>query len=331
MNHRERVLAAIHGEPVDHVPVALWRHFPNDDLRAETLAGRVVEFQKKYDFDLVKVTPASGYPAEIYGATFVDGKNREGTRSYTSRPVNQVGDWDRIQPVRADNPVFEREIAALKLIKQRLGRDVPILQTIFGPLNSAHNLAGERLFGDLRTNPSAVERAVRAIAETTIRFATESLRAGATGIFFATQMATPKYMTLDEFRRFSEPTDRQVLEAISAEKPDVVLLHIHGLDIYFDELLDWPADIVNWHDRRTLPTLAQARGLEQKAGKTRALLGGLDEWKTMTNGTPEAVQAEARDAVAHTNGRSFILGAGCVIPVDTPEQNILAAIAAVRS
>src|SRR5512140_3430230 len=105
MNHRERIHAALRGEPVDHVPVALWRHFPNDDQQADALARRVVEFQNAYDFDLVKVTPASGYPAEMYGATFIDGQNREGTRSYTARPVNRLDDWDRIQPLDKSNPV----------------------------------------------------------------------------------------------------------------------------------------------------------------------------------------------------------------------------------
>ena len=40
------------------------------------------------------------------------------------------------------NPVFQRETAALKLIRAKLGNDVPILQTVFAPLNTAHNLAG---------------------------------------------------------------------------------------------------------------------------------------------------------------------------------------------
>ncbi len=236
MNHRERIHAALRGEPVDQVPVALWRHFPNDDLRAETLAARVVEFQNKYDFDLVKVTPASGYPAEMYGATFIDGKNREGTRSYTKRPVNELDQWDNIAPLDASNPVTVREAAACKSIRAQLGSDVPILQTVFGPLNSAHNLAGERMFGDLRAHPDIVERALRAITETTINFAVASLRAGATAIFYATQMATTRYMTEDEFHRYAEPYDLQVLQAIRAEKPEFVLLHIHGLDIYFNAL-----------------------------------------------------------------------------------------------
>ncbi len=324
MNHRERIHAALRREPVDHVPVALWRHFPNDDLRPEGLAARVVEFHRKYDFDLVKVTPASGYPAEMYGATFHDGHNREGTRAYITRPVNTVDDWTKIVPLDEKNPVFERETQALRLIRQQLGADVPILQTIFGPLNSAHNIAGDRLFEDLRTYPDRVDAALRAIADTTARFAIASLRAGADSIFFATQMATNKYMTEAEFRKLSEPYDMAVIEAFRG-KADFTLLHIHGLDIYFDLLAHWLVQAINWHDRRTPPSLKEAR--DQFSG---AVVGGLEEWNTLAAKSPADVKAQARDAVEQTGGRGFVLAAGCVIPVDTPEENIRAAIEAVR-
>lgn len=325
MNHRERIRAALRGEPVDHVPVALWRHFPNDDQRAETFAARVVDFQKKYDFDLVKVTPAGGYPAEMFGAVLHDAHNREGTRAYDYRPVNTVGDWDKIQPLDEKNPVWARETQALKLIRQQLGDDVPILQTIFGPLNSAHNIAGERLFEDLRAYPDRVEAALHAIADTTARFAVASLRAGADAIFFADQMATKKYLTLEQFEKYAEQYDHQVLNAIRGDKPSLILLHIHGLDIYFDHLAQWPVDAINWHDRRTAPSLQDAR-----AKFKGALVGGLEEWNTLSTQLPEAVIAQSRDAVAQMDGRGFILSAGCVTLVDTPEENIRAAIKAVR-
>jgi uroporphyrinogen decarboxylase len=319
MNHRERIQAALLGQPIDRVPVALWRHFPNDDLQAEKLAARVVEFQKKYDFDFVKVTPASGYPAEMYGATFRDAANREGTRAYIARPVNVLRDWDKIVPLDAHNPVFVRETAALKLIRQQLGDDVPILQTIFSPLNSAHNLADERLFADLRAQPAVLHRALKALTETTARFAVESLRAGADAIFFATQMATPKYLTVDEFQKFGEAYDLQVLEAIRAAKSDFTFLHIHGLDVYFDLFARWPVEVLNWHDRRTAPSLKDAR-----AKHPGALAGGINEWDTLAAKSQHDVQAEVRDAIAQTGGRGHILAAGCVIPVDTPEENIRA-------
>ncbi len=323
MNHRERIHAALRGEPTDRVPVALWRHFPNDDLRAETLAARVVDFQNKFDFDFVKVTPASGFPAEMYGATFRDGQNREGTRTYITRPVYAIGDWEKIAPLDSTNPVFVRELAALKLIRSKLGADVPILQTIFSPLNTAHNLAGERLFADLRAQPAALHRALAALTETTTRFALESLRAGADSIFFATQMATPKFFEEAEFREFGEKYDLGVLNAVRDAKHDFILLHIHGVDIYFDQLCKYPVDAINWHDRRTAPSLKDAR-----AKFKGVLVGGINEWGILAAKFSADVKAEAQDAIQQTEGRGFILAAGCVISVDTPEENIRAVLGA---
>jgi uroporphyrinogen decarboxylase len=290
----------------------------------------VVEFQRKFDFDFVKVTPASGYPSEMCGGTFRSPsagstRLREGTRERDTYPVNTTRDWGKIAPLDATNPVFVRELTALKLIRQQLGNGIHILQTIFAPLNVAHNLAGERMFDDLRHHPDVLHRALRAITETTARFAVESLRAGADAIFFATQLATRQYLTLDEFRVFGEPYDLQVLEAIRAAKPDFILLHIHGLDVYFDALTHYPVQAINWHDRRTAPSLKEARGKWKGA-----LAGGINEWDTLAAKSRDAVIAEARDAIAQTGGRGFILAAGCVIPVDTPEENIRAVVETVR-
>ncbi|MBI5031144.1 MAG: uroporphyrinogen decarboxylase [Chloroflexi bacterium] len=333
MNHRQRINAVLRGEPTDRIPVALWRHFPNDDQSAETLAARVVEFQKKFEFDFVKVTPASGYPAEIFGATFVDAKNREGTRSYTSRPVSELSDWDKLQSLDTTNPVFVRELAALKLIREQLGPDVHILQTIFSPLNSALNIAGERLYADMREQPDVLHRGLRAITETTNRFAVESLRAGADAIFFATQMATPTRLSLGEFRAFGEPYDFEVLQAIRTANPDFIFLHIHGLEIYFDVLRYYPVEILNWHDRRTEPSLKQAREIlnSGEAKNGRAVAGGIDEWNVLAAKSPDDVKAQVYDAVTQAGKKGFILAAGCVIAVDTPEENIRAVIDTART
>ena len=335
MKHRERINAALRGELVDRVPVALWRHFPGDDLHAERFAARVVEFQKKFDFDLAKVTPASSYPAEMYGATFSvpasdSPRAREGTREKATLPVQSVNDWDKITPLDAANPVFVREFSAIRLIRQQLGADVHILQTIFSPLNCAYNLALERVFDDLRSHPDAVHRALRALTETTARFAVASLRAGADAIFFATQMATAKRVTRAEFGAFGKQYDLQLLEAIRAAKPDFIFCHVHGLDIYFDELMNYPVDVLNWHDRLTAPSLKEAREILRTANNRKTIAGGIDEWNVLAKKSREEALAQARDAVAQAGERGFILAAGCVISVDTPEENIRAVAESTR-
>ncbi|MBM3129682.1 MAG: uroporphyrinogen decarboxylase [Chloroflexi bacterium] len=330
MKHRERINAALRGELVDRVPVALWRHFPGDDTHADKLAARVVEFQKKYDFDFVKITPASGFRGEMYGATYVDGKNREGTRAYVTLPVQALNDWEKIVPLDAANPVFIREFTATKLVRQQIGVDTHILQTIFSPLSTAQNLAKERVWEDLRQNPEVLHRALRAITETTIRFAIANLRAGADAIFFATQSATAKSLSREEFRAFGAAYDLQVLEAIRAVKPDFVFLHIHGFDIYFDELMNYPVDVLNWHDRRTAPSLKDAREILRAAQINKTIAGGIDEYTVLGGTSRDDVLAQARDAIAQAGERGFILAAGCVTLVDTPEENIKAVVAAAR-
>jgi len=58
-----------------------------------------------------------------------------------------------------------------------------------------------------------VRAGLEAIAETTRRFVTECLAAGADGIFFATQMARPGLTTPEEYEEFGRPYDLEVLSA----------------------------------------------------------------------------------------------------------------------
>ena len=84
---RERLQACIKNDPaLDRAPVALWRHFPVDDQGPETLAAATLDFQHSYDFDLVKVTPASSFSIKDWGAEDAWEGSTEGTRRYTAIP-----------------------------------------------------------------------------------------------------------------------------------------------------------------------------------------------------------------------------------------------------
>jgi uroporphyrinogen decarboxylase len=127
-----------------------------------------------------------------------------------------------------------------------------------------------------------------------------------------------------EYLECARPYDLRVLEA--SQGGWFNLLHIHGNDIMFDALADYPVQAVNWHDRDTPPSLAEAL---DRCGKV--VLGGLRRHDTIMLGTPDDVRAEAADAIAQTGGRRFILGTGCVTPITSPTSNIHAAREAVES
>lgn len=316
MKKRERLDAAIHRRAVDRPPIALWRHFPGDDLDAAKLARRVIKFQNEYDFDFCKVTPAASYVAEMYGGELRDAGNREGTRIHVRRVINDWQDWRNIEALADDHPVILRESEAIRRIREGLGNEVPVMQTIFSPLSCARTLAGERLVQDLREHPGEVMQALHHLGTTMERFAHSSIKAGADSIFFATQVASSEVLTPEEARAFGQAHDVTLLQEI-AGSVEFILLHIHGENIYFQPLAKYPVQIINWHDRKTPPTLRE--GKEIFSG---AVAGGLEEWSVLADGTPAEVQAQVQDAIQETGGIGLVVTAGCVISTDTPDDNI---------
>ncbi len=320
MEKRERVLAALNGEQVDRPPVALWRHFPEHDQTAEGLAGAVADWQKKWDWDFVKVTCTSGYYFEDWGGTFEyrPKGNTHGTRTVLSRPVQSRQALESLQTLDVTQGVYGRELQALRELQKLLEDDVPVLETIFSPLNVANSLMGTFLATAMTDYPDELGHAMDTITEVTTNFALASLEAGADSIFFATQMTQPALTSADQFQKWGVPYDQQVLNALR-EETDFILLHIHGDEIRFDLLVpDYPVDAVNWHTRIAGPSLQEA--LEKFDG---AVVGGLTE-DILVSGHPDEIRAQAADAIEQTGGRRVIVGAGCVTPITTPAENIQA-------
>ena len=324
MTHLERIFTALDGKYPDQVPIALWRHFPIADQTAEGLARATLNFQKQFGFDLVKVTPAAGYMAEAWGARLTPKNNDEGTRDYLTRVINSEKDWRSLKKLEVTQGVLGRELQALHLIRQEIQTDTPVLQTIFSPLGTVRNLAGDRFLEDLRTHPNELHAALDVVTRVTIEFAKKNIETGADGIFFAVQLASYDMLTEVEYRTFGVVYDWHVLDALK-DHAQLILLHIHGLNIMFELLKEYPVHLINWHDRRTAPSLAEA----QKHFKG-IVAGGLNEWDVLQKGTPEAVRAQVKEAFDQTKGLRVMIAPGCVVPIDAPEENIKAASRAVR-
>ncbi len=323
MTHRERIQAAVQGGRGDAVPVAVWRHFPGEDQKAEALARAHIAFYQTFDVDLLKVTPTSGYYGDDWGLRAGYKPNREGIRSYSDRPIKKPADWERLKRLDVSHGVYGREVHAIRLIADAIGGDVPVLETTFSPLSIARTLAGEQaIVRYLREDPEPLHRGLEIIAEVTGNFVHAVIGAGADGIFFSTQMATTDILTQEEYEEFGRPYDLRVLEAAGDA---LTFLHIHGVHVMFDLCAGYPVQIVNWHARETAPGIAEAR-----ARITACLACGLDAWNTLAKASPEAVAGEVREAIAQTQGRGHIVTTGCVMPVDTPEPNVRAAVAAAR-
>lgn len=324
MNHWERIEAAIKGEPVDRPPISLWRHWPVDDETPDGLAAVMVSWQREYDFDLIKFMPTGTYGIEDWGAETTYEPNYRGVRTVTRFGLTEVEEWPKLAQLEATKGYLGNQIEALRLTAEALDNPAPILQTVFSPLTTALKLAGNRVFADMRRKPELLKAGLQIIAETTARFAQESMRAGAHGVFFASQCGSYQLMSEAEYREFGAHYDLIVMDAVKDAQFNMV--HAHGEDVMFDLMASYPAQMMNWHDQLTWPSLAQAQ--ERTAG---LLTGGVNEWETLLNGPEEAITAGIRTAIAQTGNGRLLVAPGCVIPSHVPARHVRAAIKAVTT
>lgn len=322
MTSRERVDAALAGREVDMVPVSLWQHFPEQDQTAEAIADVTLEWQGRFGFDFIKLMPPGDYATIDWGAESEYQGSTGGTRQTTKFPINTIDDWARIKPVPIDRGRNREVIEAARLVNERLGGEIPVLQTIFSPLTIAMKLSDGKVLEHMRHQPDSVHEALTAITEVTRQMTAATLEHGAYGIFFATQCATTDLVTIDEYREFGSTYDLQVLDAAAASR--FTLVHIHGSNIMFDELKAYPAHALNWHDRRTFPSL-----FDGQASSGLAVVGGIHE-KDIAIMTPAQATAQARDSVEALSARHVMVAPGCVMPITTPDANVRAVVAAVR-
>lgn len=318
MTPRERIEAAIAGRQTDRPPFAFWRHFPREDLDPRKLARRHVDFQRRFGFDLLKVTPAAGFMAEMWGVRLEYRDDDEGTRHYLTTVVDGPEAWRNLTIPDMKSGVPEREIRAIHWIRKEIPEEIPVVQTVFSPLSIAAKLRGPDWLRDLRERPDDLKVGLGQITEAVRAFSAACLAAGADGIFFATQTASRRVLSEAEYREFAEPFDRAALDAV-ASKSRLIVGHAHGADPHFDRLADYPFQILNWHDRETEPSLAD--GLKRFRG---IACGGIER-KLFHSGDEAELRRRVRDALEQTGGRRFMLGAGCVMPVGTPEALIDAA------
>lgn len=322
MNKKERVDAALRGEPVDRVPASVWGHDYEREGSAQTLAEATVENFNRYDWDYVKVTPRASYHVEGWKVKMQPSGEKYKEPIFEETPIKTSSDWKRIRPLEADRGVLAEQLRALQLINHGVGYDAYFMQTIFCPLGVAQYLVGnnrERVQQTLREDRSALHSALRAITETFATFAIACMEQGASGIFYSTcGWASQGVLTQDQYREFGEQYDLEFFDAIKSRSKCTVL-HNCGERVYFDLFSAYPMQAVSWD--AAAPGNPDLYEGERRIGK--AVMGGLSA-STLKNGPSDRVQEEVSKAIELTKGRHFLLAPGCSMPAGTPAKHITA-------
>jgi uroporphyrinogen decarboxylase len=324
ISKRERVRAALAGQEVDRVPIAFWGHFAADPRTAEEIARETVKFQRRFDWDFVKLMPSGMYFCQALGCEITPAAGPGGVNALATSLIAGPGDWARLPRLDPTSGWLAEHVESTRRVRAELGPDVPIIQTLFSPITIAHKLSLNDSFGAyVRRHRDELHAGLERIAASSIDFARATLDAGADGFFYATQEATLDELTEPEFAELGQRYDREVLDA-TGDRAWFNLLHVCRESIMADMVADYPVAAINWDSHANFPSLAQAPSIWRQA-----LVGGLDRHGAILSGTPAEVEAATRAAVESVGGRHLIVSAGCALPLARPDANLDAARRAV--
>lgn len=321
MNKKERVDAALRGDPVDRVPASMWSHDFEREWNPQTLAEAMVENFTRYDWDFMKVNPRATYHVEDWKVKVRPSGEKYQPPIIESTPIRSSSDWKKIRPLEPDRGVLGEQLKALQFINHAIGFDAYFVQTIFCPLGVAMYLAGNKpevVLQTIREDRSAMHSALRVITETFTTYALACLEEGTQGIFYATNgWASKSRLTFDQYREFGEQYDLEFLDAIKG-RSKFTILHNCGSNIYFNELASYPIHAINWDNTAEgNPDLHAG-----KMSSDKAVMGGISEHTLLKGISSDQVQEEVVKAVELTGGRHFLLAPGCAIPPQTPHKNL---------
>jgi len=327
MNSRERTLAHLAGQPVDHLPV-----MPITMMFATDLIGQPYG---RYARDHRVLVEAQLQVAETFGLDYVScisDPAREAAdcgavvQFYDNQPPAIVEDQARLTDktalagLKVPDPLgggrMHDRVKAAALFREKVGGERLIEGWIEGPCAEAADLRGiNNLMLDFYDDPPFVRDLFAFIVEMELQFARAQVEAGVDlmGVGDAAASLVGPHL----YEEFVWPYEKKLVDGLRAMGTKV-RLHIcgntrailAGLGRLGCEIvdLDYPSP------------LSEGRAA---MGPNQVLLGNVNPVKVLRDGTPASVT----DAIAECHrqaGPRYIVGAGCEVPRETAHDNLRA-------
>jgi len=327
MTKRERLMAAVNGDPVDRVPASYYFHFHEAEKSADLNAAHMLEQQRIFDWDFVKVQLSAYYYGQAWGCTVKEDPVLGPQIDETV--IKTAEDYRKLEKVDVTRGPFGEQLRVARILNEALRGDVPFIQTTFSPLSVAGRIAGaknrdpneaEYIKRFMKEDPESLHYGLKIISETLADYARAAVRSGAAGMFLTTTVYSKDAFTEEEYETFGKPYDLAVFNAANGEGATLNILHLCRENIMLDLLSDYPVHIINYE-----ATSARNPSLKEVLERTdKAVWGGLDHREVLPKGPVEAIRQQVRYALKQTEGRRFILGPGCTGLVRVPDAHLLA-------
>ena len=333
MNSYERVMNRLEGREVDYLPnlglvmllgakeagVTFGEYITNYHYLAEG----ALRCHEKYKIDMVcaisdPLRETAGFGAEVV-------IREEGTPYCRVHRVKELSDISGLKPA---DPMkswrMHDRVEAVRLMKEQVGKDVPVVGWIEGALAESCDLMDmQRVLAYLIEEPERIEEMMEICLEQAVSFARDQIEMGACIIGMGDAAASLIGPAL--YEEYALPYEQRLIDAIHRMGAKVKL-HICGnTNPILPYLAETGSDIVD------LDHMVDIEKAAEIFPESMCICGNFDPATVLYQGTPELVYEHVKRCMGIQDKNRNFIAAGCEIPRDAPEENILAVAEAIRA
>ena len=330
MNGRERVLAALQGEPVDRTPVCnptsvatvelmdlVEAPFPEANWDADLMVRLAATSYTELGFDTIMPVFSIIQESSALGCRIQWEHKQNWPVVMMAEPIWREVDDIRIPSDLLTHPHTRCVLQAISALKRQYGDEVAILGKTMGPWSLAYHCFGIEpfLLGSLE-DPGKTAAILERLKEVTVRFGTAQIEAGADALTLPDH-ATGDLVSAEYYARYLRDLHGEFAERLSAP----LILHICGRTVDRMEHIVRTGMAAFHFESKNEP----AEAVDIMAGRM-ALVGNINNPQTLFTGSAHDVRQEVRAALEAGVG---LIAPECAIPLQTPIQNLQAIPAAV--
>ncbi len=243
--------------------------------------------------------------------------------------LKDLKDVDNLDPecvLRKNDPWIELCCRACEMLVEQMGDVVGTSASLTGPMTAASSIYPiSKLLVATRKQPELVHKLLRFSTDALIAVSEEFAKCGV-DIFICDPVASGDIMSEKAYRELVLPYTKELAPAI--HKHGVAMgYHICGNTNKITEaMLESGCDMLSVDVK--VPLLRA----KELGGDKVPIIGNVDPINTMMLGTPDEVREEVMRDIADCadTPNGYIVSTGCDIPVDTPKENVMAFMDAVR-
>jgi MtaA/CmuA family methyltransferase len=332
MTSRERVLAALNGDPVDRTPVVnptsiatvelmdmVDAPFPDANREPELMARLAECGHTELGFDSVMPVFSIIQDSSALGCKIQwEQKDNWPTVKMTEPIYDSADDIEYDVEAVLAHPDTQCVTEAIRILRDRLGDDVAVIGKTMGPWSLAYHTFGVEPFLLLSLDdPEKTKEVLQRLKRITIDFGVMQVEAGADALTLPDH-ATGDLVSGEYYHRYLEELHQEFAEAI----PAPLILHICGRTVDRMPYIANTGMAAFHYDSKNDP----AESMEAVGGRIR-LVGNVNNPETLFARGPEEVRAEV---IQNLEAGVQMVGPECACPLQTPLENLRAIPETVR-